>query len=126
MSGWQRLDQQPKMDRAPTPPHRVPTACALSLGRMVCSKEELASSWVLDGNLQHPTSLQRPLILNEQLFGSTCSKLSEDLLQPVADHQPPQSTELNLVRGDHWPEFKAQLQLIPAVYSVFPSAMESE
>ena len=115
------------MDRAPTPPpHRVPTACALSLGRMVCSREELASSWVLDGNLQHPTSLQRPLVVDEQLFGSTCSKLSDDLLQPVADHQPAQSTELNLVCGDHWLEFKAQLQLIPAVYSVFPSAMESE
>ena len=77
---------------------------------MVCSREELASSWVLDGNLQHPTSLQRPLVVDEQLFGSTCSKLSEDLLQPVADHQPAQSTELNLVCGDHWLEFKAQLR----------------
>ena len=44
----------------------------------------------------------------------------------MADHQPAQSTELNLACGDHWPEFKAQLQLIPAAYSVFPSAMESE
>lgn len=104
----------------------MPTECALSLGRMVCSRKELASSRVLDGNLQHPTSLQRPLVLDEQLFGSTCSKLSEGLLQPVADHQPAQSTELNLACGDHWPEFKAQLQLIPAAYSVFPSAMESE
>lgn len=104
----------------------MPTECALSLGRMVCSRKELASSRVLDGNLQHPTSLQRPLVLDEQLFGSTCSKLSEGLLQPMADHQPAQSTELNLACGDQWPEFKAQLQLIPAAYSVFPSAMESE
>ena len=104
----------------------MPTACALSLGRMVCSREELASSWVLDGNLQHPISLQRPLVLDKQLFGSTCSKLREGLLQPVADHQPAQSTGESFVRGDHWSEFKAQLQLSPAVYSIFPSAMESE